>query len=542
MKEGIRQSMAWLHTWSGLLVGWVLFMVFAAGTASYFRDEITLWMKPELHTAAHAQVPQAVALAHAVDTLQDKAPHSPRWFITMPAGREPALRAGYTAPRGENSGGQKKGGRRGVKSVMLDPATGAELSTPRETRGGDFFYRLHFDLHYMPVLWARWIVGACAMFMLVAILSGIVTHKRIFKDFFTFRPRKGQRSWLDFHNVSAVLALPYHLMITYTGLLTLMFMYFPQGIEAAYKEDKPDTFFAELFGGPLADAEAARVKAPLAPLGPMVEQASRAWHGAPAGRVTVDFPNDANATVTITQQTGHGISSEVPSLTFNGVTGSLVPRPETGKGAAAATRGVMVGLHIARFADPLARWLFFISGLAGCAMVATGLLLWAVKERPKHAKAGRTGFGLRLVDGLNIGAVAGLPLAMAVFFWANRLIETGTLQRPDAEIRWFFTAWCIAAIAALAKPGRPMWRLQLLLGGLAFVLLPLLNGMTGGAHLGTSIAHGLWPVAGFDIVTLLLGAFLLYCSHYLGKRKKAPQAAGIPLKTEPESRLAGSNA
>jgi uncharacterized iron-regulated membrane protein len=37
MKEGFRQSMAWLHTWSGLLVGWVLFMVFAAGTASYFR-------------------------------------------------------------------------------------------------------------------------------------------------------------------------------------------------------------------------------------------------------------------------------------------------------------------------------------------------------------------------------------------------------------------------------------------------------------------------------------------------------------------------
>ena len=23
MKEGFRQSMAWLHTWSGLLVGWV---------------------------------------------------------------------------------------------------------------------------------------------------------------------------------------------------------------------------------------------------------------------------------------------------------------------------------------------------------------------------------------------------------------------------------------------------------------------------------------------------------------------------------------
>ncbi|WP_338770267.1 PepSY-associated TM helix domain-containing protein [Massilia sp. METH4] len=541
MKEGIRQSMAWLHTWSGLLVGWVLFMVFAAGTASYFRDEITLWMKPELHGVAHAAVPEALAATNAVTTLQEKAPKSQRWFITLPTEREPGLRVSYNAkpPPGESTGR-----RRNIKTLVLDPATGAELSAPRETRGGDFFYRLHFDLHYMPPIWGRWIVGFCAMFMLVAILSGIVTHKRIFKDFFTFRPKKGQRSWLDFHNVSAVLALPYHLMITYTGLLTLMFMYFPQAIQAVYP-DRQEAFFSELFNSPPADARAARVSAALAPLGPMVEQASGAWNGAPVGRVTVAFPNDANATVSITQQTGHAINYDVPTLVFDGVTGKLVSAPAGHGGAAKDTRGVMYGLHVARFADPFTRWLFFACGLAGCLMVATGLLLWAVKERPKHLKAhaGRIGFGLRLVDGLNIGAVAGLPLAMAVYFWANRLIETGIAQRPDAEIRWFFTAWAIAAIAALARPGRPMWRIQLVIGGAAFALLPLLNGATGGAHLLTSIAQGLWPVAGFDIVTLLLGAFLLYSSHYLGNAR-APKPARAAQKTDTDSKpeLAGSNA
>ncbi|GGY22818.1 PepSY-associated TM helix domain-containing protein [Pseudoduganella albidiflava] len=543
MKEGIRQSMAWLHTWSGLLVGWILFMVFAAGTASYFRDEITLWMKPELHGVAHAVVPQAVAVANAVETLQDKAPKSQRWFITLPTEREPGLRVSYNAkpPPGEGGGRQ-----RNLKNLTLDPATGAELSAPRETRGGDFLYRLHFDLHYMSPLWGRWIVGFCAMFMLVAILSGIVTHKRIFKDFFTFRPKKGQRSWLDFHNVSAVLALPYHLMITYTGLLTLMFMYFPQGIQAVY-QDKQETFFSELFGNPPSDAKAARVPAPLAPLAPMVEQATRTWNGAPVGRVTVAFPNDANATVSITQQTGHAISYDVPTIVFDGVTGRVASAAPEHSGAAKDTRGVMYGLHVARFGDPFTRWLFFTCGLAGCLMVATGLLLWAVKERPKHLKAhaGKVGFSLRLVDGLNIAAVAGLPLAMAVYFWANRLIETGIAQRPEAEIRWFFTAWGIAAIAALVKPGRPMWRIQLALGGLAFALLPLLNGVTGGAHLGTSIARGIWAVAGFDLVTLLLGAFLLYSSHYLGKARapKAARAAPTPGSgTDAKPELAGSNA
>ncbi|MGQ3076379.1 MAG: PepSY-associated TM helix domain-containing protein, partial [Ferrovibrionaceae bacterium] len=167
--------------------------------------------------------PQLQVAEGALAYLQKHGASSPRWFINMPTERQPSADVLYlAAPAPGAASGDKP--RRRFDRVSLDPATGEALSAARVTRGGEFFYRLHFDLHYMPALWARWIVGFCAMFMLVAIFSGIVTHKRIFKDFFTFRPKKGQRSWLDAHNVTAVLALPYHLMITYTGLVTLMFM------------------------------------------------------------------------------------------------------------------------------------------------------------------------------------------------------------------------------------------------------------------------------------------------------------------------------
>ncbi|MYM28535.1 PepSY domain-containing protein [Duganella sp. CY15W] len=525
MKESFRQSMAWLHTWSGLLVGWVLFMVFSCGTASYFRDEITLWMKPELHQSSHAVVEQGVAAAQIQNLLQQRAPASPRWFITMPTGREPAVRASWAPPPSGEEGQPR--GRRRFENASIDPLTGQELSAARATRGGDFFYRMHFDMHYMPVLWARWIVGICAMFMLVAIISGIVTHKRIFKDFFTFRPGKGQRSWLDAHNATAVLALPYHLMITYTGLVTLMFMYLPQGLGAVYKDS--DAFFADLNGGPRVEAKASGVSAPLTPLAPLVAKASQLWDGASVGRIMVSHAGDSAATVTLTQQDGHGVSNNLPSLTFDGVTGGLLTEADK-SGAAVETRGVMYGLHIGRFASPLLRGLFFLSGLAGCAMVATGVLLWAVKERPKHVKAnanGRIGFGLRLVDGLNLGGIAGLLIAMSVYFWANRLLPPGLEGRPDLEIHCFFTAWGIAAVAALAFPQRWMWRLQLALAGVLFALLLPLNPLTGGAGLFTSVAQGLWPVAGFDLVSLLIGCGLLWASRRLGSAAKAPLKAKL---------------
>ena len=552
MKEGFRQSMAWLHTWSGLLVGWVLFLVFAGGTSAYFRDEISLWMKPELHAASARPGDPAQAAALALRQLQAQAAGSPRWSIELPSEREPLLRTGWTIPppaaaASAPAKADERPRRARFGSATLDPATGEIAAAARETRGGDFFYRLHFDLHYMSAIWGRWIVGFCAMFMLVAIVSGIVTHKRIFKDFFTFRPRKGQRSWLDAHNATAVLALPYHLMITYTGLVTLMFLYMPWGPQAVYKEDR-QTFIAEVFPSStgFANQRPSGVAAPLVPVADLMREASSTWHGAPVSRIVLSNPGDATARVTLYRYEGGTLSSNQSSMTFDGTSGKLLGRAGEDIAPASDTRGVLYGLHIGRFANPLLRWLFFVSGIAGCVMVATGLLLWSVKERQQYAKVlakgGRIGFGLRLVDGLNVGAVAGLPLAMAAFFWANRLVPVGIAERPATEIACFFWAWGLAAVAGLAWPTRRMWQIQLALGGLLFALLPLLNPLTGGLGLAAAVPAGQWRVAGFDLTVLALGAGLLAAAWYVGKRKPAAKPRTATAKAEalvraPEPRL-----
>ena len=81
MKNGFRQSMAWLHTWTGLLVGWLLLLIFMAGTASYYREEISRWMRPELPSS---NVSIDVAAQRAVDYLQANAAQAENWFVTLP--------------------------------------------------------------------------------------------------------------------------------------------------------------------------------------------------------------------------------------------------------------------------------------------------------------------------------------------------------------------------------------------------------------------------------------------------------------------------
>lgn len=56
--------------------------------------------------------------------------------------------------------------------------------------------------------------------------------------------------------------------------------------------------------------------------------------------------------------------------------------------------------------------------------------------------------------------------------------------------------------------------------------LPLLNGLTGGAHLGESLPSGLWPVAGFDCLTLIIGGGLAAIACFLWKRAKPTVGEG----------------
>src|SRR5690606_21377711 len=82
--SGFRQSQSSLHTWSGLIVGWVLFTIFLMGTVSYWRADLNRWMRPEL--SGPSQPEQAVAGAQAY--LRRTAPDARSWFISVPGAHE----------------------------------------------------------------------------------------------------------------------------------------------------------------------------------------------------------------------------------------------------------------------------------------------------------------------------------------------------------------------------------------------------------------------------------------------------------------------
>jgi uncharacterized iron-regulated membrane protein len=499
MKEGFRQAMAWLHTWAGLLFGWLLFAIFLTGTLAYFKDETSHWMQPEI-TARPLNAEASLTLAQQY--LQQHAPDASRWLIGLPDARDPGL-----SVRWQQSPAQP--GERGqFVSKTLDAQTGAEVQG-RASMGGEFFYRFHFQLQ-MPYPWGRWLATMAAMVMFVALISGIITHKKIFKDFFTFRPRKGQRSWLDGHNAVGVLVLPFHLMITYSSLVIFMAMVMPASILASYGSDV-QSFYDDVFPASKVPANAHQPAA-LAPLAALIGQARAQWGGGSVARVTVNNPGDANASVVLTRSGADRVVHDFGSaVTFNGVNGQVLDTTPA-QPLAMAIGGSFYGLHMGHFAGPVLRWLYFICGLAGTAMIGTGLVIWLGKRQLKHAKSAVLPFELRLVEVLNIASMAGLVAAVAAFFWANRLLPLDLSGRADWEVNAFFITWGLSVLHALLRPGRQAWVEQLTLAAALFAALPLLNALTTPYHLGVTLIEGDWALAGFDLTCLASGVFLAWAA------------------------------
>lgn len=456
MHKSVRQSMAWLHSWIGLTFGWLLFAIFLTGSATYYRHEISLWMQPQF---ASMQVNQDTAIQSAFDYLQRHAADAKSWYIGVANSDSPVNKVYW----------QKADG--AYESKTLDAVTGQEFNLSA-TQGGDFFYSFHFQLYGLPYFIGRLITTIAAFVMLITLISGIITHKKILTDFFTLRAFKGQRSYLDFHNVSSVIALPFFLTVTFTGLAIFFYIVLPPGMKKMYP-DNPFQYFEEIRSTASPSASnSTLIKAEMLPVQYFTHTAQQQWGNVPIDNISVSLPNTKQAKLSITELDDRSITRNQAQISFAAADGKILGATRNTSAIATLNAGVY-GLHMAKFAQPLLRLGFFFSGILGCAMIASGLLLWSLK-RQMQKKNDRFHLGHYAVNRFNIAAVIGLPCAMLAYLYANRLIQVQA-GGPNYEIYAFSAVWLASLIIALLTAQRALWKTQLKCFIAAAMLLPIFD-------------------------------------------------------------------
>lgn len=202
-----------IHSWSGLLFGWLLFAVFLTGTLTVFHAEITQWMQPEVlelslsepEAAARRDGVYLASLVHPRDYLENKSDSHPSVYRV------------------------KLQTNRSFAGQTIDPRTG-KMVLLRDTQGGDFFYHFHHGL--LLGFPGAWIVGTAGMAMLVTLVTGLGVYRPGLREFFVPRPWSfPYRAWVLYHNFIGALAFPFALVITVTGLMISWSIYMPMELQ-----------------------------------------------------------------------------------------------------------------------------------------------------------------------------------------------------------------------------------------------------------------------------------------------------------------------
>ena len=530
---GFRQAQSWLHTWCGLWFSWLLFAVFLTGTLAVFEEPITHWMMPEHHaegaaagTTPPASADRAQRLAWGLAYMEKHHPGTEMWELwPADAGGEGDLRVYWLDEKHQYA------------VADLDPVTGEPLADDhgqehsadgavRATLGGHHFVDFHYQLHAGAA--GLWLVGISALAMLAALVSGVVTHRRIFKDFFTFRAGKGQRSWLDAHNAVAVLTLPFQFMIAYTGLALSGMTFMPAGIAAYFGTGGEGTrAYLAALNEPDKPKRLGRAMA-VPDLEPFARRGQELM-GQPVRAMVIDHPGDAAARVGVygwnsDDDMRRRLSATSGMVMFSAATGEVLQVRQPGSvdgGGASLAQSVMGALHMVPFGGLALKWLYFLCGLAGSAMMATGAILFMVKRRERHLGRHWGEFGTatarvyRLIEGLNVAAIAGLGVACIAYLWANRLVPVSVAHRDDWELTAFFGLWSLTLAHALLRSPAAAWKEQLGLLSLLCLLLPLLNWLSVGDHLIAQLLRGDWESAGVELFCIAIGLSAAWACRFL---------------------------
>jgi len=351
--------------------------------------------------------------------------------------------------------------------ATIDPRSGSILPDDQLEVGSAFFYPMHYSLHLHWLDLGYWIVAIAALVMLAALVSGVVMHRKLFRELFTFRPEKNvQRSALDLHNLTGVVALPFHFMFPLTGLIIFAGIYFPLD-ETMLKPLADKHAEAEALAKGLA-FEPAGEPAVLASVDAMVAEAKRRWaaRGMPGdvGFLSVNHVGDANAYVSVYRAGSDRVTLVGQAIHFEGPTGRVIleePPPT----AVSSINDFLVGLHLQHFEHWLLRWLYVLGGLSGCVCIATGLVFFVGKRKRKHASDGIA--AARWVDALAVTTVTGMLAATLAMLVATRLLPSELAERDVWQERVFWLTWLLALAHGVYRSApvqrariAPAWREQ----------------------------------------------------------------------------------
>jgi len=461
-KESLKGLTA-AHSWLGLIISFILYIVFLAGSYSFFMEDIAQW-----ELGAQFPQPQQTEFMGAqelIDQTVDKltiVPTDAVW-LTLATNKAPFHDIMYSYIDSE--------GKTQSPDPVMDPVTGKHIYDFYDISLGRFFRNLHIDL-LIPKI-GNYLVGFVSLFFFVALISGIFIHwRKIYSHFFTYRTKRTRDKTLDSHNIIGVIGLPFHIIFALTGVLfNLGFIFediniavFAQGDNQVYQQQTSSR-------APLEAQPPSGIFMPMTGINELMRRSESEIPNFKVSRIEImNWKND-NATILISGKIKDDFAKST-QIQYQMKTGKVIFQNISNNNTSADGMAVLDALHFADFSDRIIKVIFFLLGLGTCYVIISGNLLWIAKQEKRH---GHT-WTVKLVKRLSSSIFSGAFLATALCFIITRYFPINYENKEMVLCAVFYSVLLLCFLYSIMLTNQIKVTINILLVSSAtFICVPLLD-------------------------------------------------------------------
>jgi len=527
------------HTISGIIICAILYVIFFAGSFSFFKNEINAWQKNESDKGGSYQNLVFDHLLDSIAQIKELKGRDITFYMqhnghasyvnigasqdTLVANKAKAVAAQKELAEKKRLATENKGaavkdakakdekkkrrgrGRRGNDDSMYfsyDLATKKPSDYSDGYTMGEFLYRLHFlaPLNQIGINIGRpfgyTLAGLVSFIFLFALISGLMLHwDKIKSNFFVFRPgNKWKTVWTDMHTALGVIGFPYQFMYALTGIVLIVNSVLIIPFSKYLYDGKEDEVYAAL--GYNDNTKYTYLYEPLtAPfkMGDFLDKLESKWPNSHMNRIFIKNYGDKSMHVV-------ALYDADIDKNFAG-SGRLIYR-----------------LHLADFGGYPVKIIYFVLGIMGCFVIISGILIWLVARDKNNIPKRKRIFNFWAANVFMASCLTMFPITAMSFI----AVKLATKVDQSFIFHVYFYSWLALAVFYVIRRNIAKTNLEtLLLGSILSLAIPIVNGIKTGNWIWETYRSGANDILLVDLLWLSLGIIgLLIFKKMLQKTKK----------------------
>lgn len=499
-----------LHTVSGIVISVLLFVIFFAGSFSFFRDEIVNWERNDKVVSTEEIT---IDLDTAIDSIQT---------TNKLLGRDISLKKYYEEDQVNVTLSASKNEALKDEAASFFYLNTKDYSTTTYQDSytlGEFLYRLHFFAQ-IAYPYGYWLSGFTAFFFLFALITGIVIHwDKIVSNFYVFRPKaKLKTVWTDAHTLLGTISFPFQFVYAVTGAFFMIkTLIVAPNVFALFNGDNNKLFDALEYNAPTYEYTNNNLEK-VVHFNQYLYLTKKQWPNFHINKIDIYNFGDENMHVNIEGNlpldkkfTGIGQLSFYPSNNSS----KILKNPYTENGYLDGVKNSLYRLHFGDYAGYPLRIISFILGIFGCVVILSGVLIWFNARNKKNITEKNRKFNNSVLQ-VYLAICLSMYPATALSFIAVKLIGSSGMS---FIYYFYFLVWLILSVFYSIKNNTSFTtKNTLLLGSIFGILIPFINGYISGNWFWLSFTTKSFHIFFIDAFWLLLG-FISFFS-YLQIQKK----------------------